>query len=82
MSLKNDKMVLFDIYIAEEKDIDLILEAIISLASGEMANGIFELLMNHPVFGEMLATKIMNFELKVAANDDSSPAILPSQTVL
>lgn len=82
MTLANNNLVLFDININNEKEIELILDAIISLASGEMATGIFELLMNHPVFGELLTQKIMNLQINLATNDSSSPAILPSQTVL
>lgn len=82
MSLENENRVLFDITIADEKDIDLILNAIISLASGEMANGIFELLIKHPLFGDLLIDKFMNLELDLKKNDSSGPAILPSQTIL
>lgn len=82
MSLGDNNLVLFDINLASEDDVEIILDAIISLASGEMANGIFELLMKHPIFGDLLTEKILNLELNVAANADSSPAILPSQTVL
>lgn len=82
MSLASDKLVLFDVNVVDEKDIELILDAIISLSSGEMSNGILELLMKHPVFGDLLTEKILNLELNIADNDDSGPAILPSQTVL
>lgn len=82
MCLNGDNSVFFDINIKEEKDIEQLVEAIIQLASGEMAQGILELLMNHPILAEVLTAKIINAELNIAANDDSSPAILPSQTVL
>ena len=82
MCLEGDNLVFFDINIKNEKDIEQLLEAIIQLASGNMAQGIYELLMKNSVLAEVLTTKIMNAELNIATNDDSSPAILPSQTVL
>lgn len=82
MCLEGDNLVFFDISIEKEEDIDKLLDAIIQLASGEMAQGIYELLMKHPVLSDILTSKILNSELNIAANDDSAPAILPSQVVL
>ena len=82
MSLGDKGLIYFDISLADEDDIETILNAIVSLASGDMATGIFELLMKHPLFGDLLTEKLLRLEIDLQTNDQSSPAILPSQTVL